>query len=159
MLRSMLLMVATITMLMPATALAQEREEIAREIRRMIIDQYAYGRENLKDLPDTIAEAGSVDFWSSGGLIQRLAADAAPSEYSVNTLVPKHIRVMLLPGDQSAVVQMYAEGSVGLKGAAVVSHYLARATIVLVKEGGTWKTRASHYSPVTGGSGTNQVAP
>ena len=28
---------------------------------------------------------------------------------------------------------------------------------VLVKEGGTWKIRASHWSPVSGGSGTTQT--
>jgi len=37
-----------------------------------------------------------------------------------------------------------------------VSHYLTRVTQVYVKEGGSWKIRASHWSPVSGGSGTSQ---
>ncbi len=33
-----------------------------------------------------------------------------------------------------------------------------RITEVYVKEGGKWKTRAAHYSPIAAGSGTNQTA-
>jgi hypothetical protein len=42
--------------------------------------------------------------------------------------------------------------------AAAVSHYLTRVTQVLVKEAGKWKIRSSHWSAITGGSGTSQAA-
>jgi ketosteroid isomerase-like protein len=44
------------------------------------------------------------------------------------------------------------------KGAPAVNHYLTRVTQVFVKEDGKWKIRASHWSPISGGSGTTQTS-
>ena len=37
-----------------------------------------------------------------------------------------------------------------------ISHYMTRVTQAYVKENGEWKVRASHWSPILGGTGTNQ---
>ena len=44
------------------------------------------------------------------------------------------------------------------KGAENNANYLTRAMQVYVKEGGTWKIRAAHWSPITGGKGTTETA-
>ena len=50
----------------------------------------------------------------------------------------------------------YNEGSMKPVNGAAVSHYLTRITQIFVKENDKWVVVASHYSPVTGGSGTSQ---
>jgi hypothetical protein len=35
---------------------------------------------------------------------------------------------------------------------------MTRVTEVYVNEGGKWKVRAAHYSPIAAGSGTKQTA-
>ena len=57
---------------------------------------------------------------------------------------------------QAAVAMYYTEGRFKAKGGAAVDNYLTRATQVYVKENGKWKVRAAHWSPIAGGSGTNQ---
>ncbi len=42
--------------------------------------------------------------------------------------------------------------------AAAVSNYRTRVTQVYVKEGGKWKVRAAHFSPIMGGAGTSQTS-
>jgi hypothetical protein len=61
-------------------------------------------------------------------------------------------------GDDSAVARYYVEGSYQDVGAAPVSNYFTWAMEVYVKEGGAWKVRAAHWSPVVGGRGTEQTA-
>ena len=57
-----------------------------------------------------------------------------------------------------AVAQYYVEGSYQEVGVPPVGHYFTRATEVYVRENGEWKVRAAHWSPVAGGSGTQQTA-
>jgi hypothetical protein len=66
--------------------------------------------------------------------------------------------VLELSPDQAAVAVFYAEGSLHPKGGAFVGRYLTRVTQVFVKEDGQWRIRSSHWSPLTGGAGTNQVS-
>ena len=78
-------------------------------------------------------------------------------EFEIFNLHPKHITVLQLVPDQAAVAIFYAEGSLHPKGGALVARYLTRVTQVFVKEHGQWRIRSSHWSPLVGGSGTNQV--
>lgn len=64
----------------------------------------------------------------------------------------------MLADDQVAVAQFYAEGTFQAKGQPQVPDYMTRVTQVFVKEDGEWKVRASHFSPIMGGSGTSQRA-
>ena len=71
---------------------------------------------------------------------------------------PKHIEVIVLVPGKAAVAMYYSEGSMKPKGAAAVSHYMTRVTQAFVKEDNKWKVRASHWSPIQGGSGTSQTS-
>lgn len=152
--------VATVTVLasvlLPGDVLAQGSVEDA--IRTTIEEWYAFGRENLQDMPGTYSGEGSVEFWSSGGLIQDVPADLPPQDYVFELRTPKHIRVTTL-GTNAAVVHMYVEGGFQVEGEDPVPNYFTRGMLVVVLEDGEWVTRAAHWSPVRGGAGTNQTAP
>jgi hypothetical protein len=140
--------------LAPAVCLA----DTAEEIRAEVVKSAAYVRENRKGQENTIAEAGAVEFWSSGGLMQRIPADAPVPTYEQFSLTPKHIEVITLVEGEAAVAMYYSEGAYHPTGAAAVSHYMTRVTEVYVKEDGRWKVRAAHYSPIAAGMGTSQTA-
>ena len=153
-----LVLVATILsslMLLPATAFGQAGVEEA--VRQTILDQYAFGRENLRDQAGTYSGDGSVEFWSSGGLLQQVPTDIQLREYVFNTLTPKHIMVIPLSAN-AAVVHMYVEGGYQNEGEQPVPNYLTRATLVMVLENGDWVSRAAHWSPIRGGTGTADTA-
>ncbi len=141
--------------LLPSAAIGQAGVEDA--VRQTIIDQYAFGREILRDMPGIYSQEGSVEFWSSGGLLQQIPTDLLLREYVFNTLTPKHIMVIPLSAN-SAVVHMYVEGGYQDEGQQPVPNYLTRATLVMVLEGGDWMTRAAHWSPIQGGTGTADTA-
>ncbi|GMR13103.1 MAG: hypothetical protein BMS9Abin29_1303 [Gemmatimonadota bacterium] len=140
---------------MPAAAVGQAGVEDA--VRQSIIDSYAFGRDNLMDEAGGYSKAGSAEFWSSGGLLQWVPADTPPLSYESNSLTPKHIKVIPL-ADGVALVHMYVEGAYHATGQAPVPNYLTRGTLVVVLEEGEWVTRAAHWSPIRGGTGTNQTA-
>ena len=132
--------------------------DTVEEVTATIKERMAYSNENLTDAPDTISKEGSYQFWSSGGLMQWVPADAALDEFEFQSITPKHIKVIELADGQAAVAMYYSEGGFQRKGSAPVTGYLTRVTEVYVKEDGVWKVRAAHWSPVAGGSGTNQNA-
>lgn len=151
-----LALLVAIGILGAGVALAQSTEE---EITEMLLENNAYIRENLMDAADTYSREGAVEFWSSGGLMQEVPPGGGPQRpWDHFNLDPKHIRVIELVPGQAAVAMYYSEGSMQPKGAAPVPHYFTRVTQVFVKEDGEWKIRASHWSPVSGGSGTSQTA-
>ena len=141
-----------------AGSFAHADEATEQEVIKSIMDGNAYAKKNLKDQDDAVSKDGSLEFWSSGGLLQEVEAGTEPDEYESVNIDAKHIRVITLVPGQIAVAQFYSEGSMDPKGSAAVSNYRTRATQVLVKEGGTWKVRAAHWSPIAGGSGTSQTA-
>lgn len=144
--------VAVVLAVVPTLAAA----DTAEEIKTVIQEQMAYANKNLKDAPDTVSEEGALQFWSSGGLMQWVPSDAPDTEYDFQSLTPKHVKVITLVEGQAAVAMYYTEGGFQAKGGQPVPNYLTRVTEVYVKEGGTWKVRAAHWSPIAGGSGTNQ---
>lgn len=154
--RAVSALVALFTLaILPAQVMGQS--EVGQEIRDLIRSDNEYVRENLRARPGTYAENGGLEFWSSGGLSQFVPSDAPPQEYEAFNLNPKHIRVISL-AEGVAMAMYYVEGSFQEKGQGPVDHYMTRASQVFVKEGGEWKIRASHWSPITGGSGTQQTA-
>lgn len=128
------------------------------DVRAAVIEGFERSNKDRKDF-DQASKDGVVAFWSSGGLMQHIGAGGNLSEYEFSNIRPKHIEVVVLDGGNSAIAMYYAEGSFQRKGAAPVSNYLTRVMQVWVNEGGTWKTRAAHWSQVIGGTGTNQTAP
>ena len=147
--------------LAPLAMLAQPTlvmADTADEVKAEIVNSNAYSRKNLKDMKNTISSEGALQFWSSGGLIQKVPADSPTSSYESFTLTPKHIKVITLEEGKSAVAMYYSEGSFHPSGSGPVPHYMTRVTEVYVKEGGKWKIRAAHFSPIAAGSGTKQTA-
>lgn len=152
-----LVLISVLIALAAQGPLLAQQDPQAAEVRQAIRDSYEYARTNLKDAPNPTSKDGSVGFWSSGGLIQYVPADTPAAEYVVNTLRPKHIRVIVL-ADGVAVANFYVEGAVHQKDGAPIPNYLTRVTQVMVKEDGAWKVRSDHFSAVIGGRGTDATA-
>ncbi len=142
---------------LPGQATAQGQNPVVQEIRQVINSSYEYTRENLEDEPGVIHSAGSVEFWSSGGLANSVPADAPSRTYESFNMFPKYIWVISLSEDV-AMAQFFVEGSYKETGKPPVENYFTRATQVFVRENGEWKVRAAHWSPVVGGTGTKQTA-
>jgi len=140
------------------SSLTYAQSATEKEVIQTIIDGNEYLRTNLKSRPDDYSQHGALEFWSSGGLVNEISPDGRPDEYDAANVQAKHIQVITLVEGQAAVAVFYSEGSMKPKGSPAVNHYLTRVTQVFVKEDGKWKIRASHWSPVTGGSGTSQAA-
>jgi hypothetical protein len=81
-----------------AQAASHEGGGVADEIKKMIREGNQYVRDNLKDQEGGISKDGSVQFWSSGGLMHKVAADAPAAEYEYFSITAKHIKVIELPG-------------------------------------------------------------
>lgn len=154
------ILLALAAMVLPGSAGASSHEDggVAAEIKAMIMEASQFTRKNLKDQEGGISKDGALHFWSSGGLMQRVAPDSEPVEYDFYANDPKHIKVIELPGGESAVAMYYSEGTFKEKGRDAVGHYMTRVLEVYVKEDGEWVNRAAHWSPVAGGSGTKQTA-
>jgi len=147
--------VALMSVLLVPTLAAAEGS-VEDEVRATVEAYYAHTREHLANPGDAISSDGSLQFWSSGGLMLTIDAQSTPVEYESFSLRPKHISILPL-ADGSAAAVYYAEGSMQPKGRPVVSHYLTRVLVVYVKEDGAWKIRAGHWSPLVGGAGTSQA--
>jgi hypothetical protein len=150
---------AVCTLASVGTARASSHEEggAAAEIKALIKAGNDFSRENLRDLEGGISADGSLQFWSSGGLMNWVAPDSPPSEYEHFSATAKHIKVIELPGGEAAVAMYYSEGSFQVKGSEPIDHYMTRVLQVYVKENGEWVVRAAHWSPVAAGSGTTQT--
>jgi hypothetical protein len=127
--------------------------DTADEVRKAILDANASTKQNLKG-QDQVSKSGSIEFWSSGGLMQEIPAGEPVEEFEKFNLTIKHLRVTTLVEGQAAVAHFYMEGSVKRKGLPAVGHYMTRAMQVWVKEGDSWKIRAAHWSPIAAGAGT-----
>ena len=138
-----------------STATAQTQTE--REVTQAIHRSNDYANENLTNADDYSMQ-GALEFWSSGGLMQEVPPGGRPGAFDAINVRAKHVRVIPLVEGEAAVALYYLEGSLTPEGAAPVGHYLARVSQVFVKEGGAWKIRSSHWSPITGGAGTSQTA-
>jgi len=147
---------SSLAVLVACSTLAFAESDTEKEVRETIIAGFDYSNKNLKSRPDGYSKDGALEFWSSGGLLQAIAPTGRPGEFEAINLQPKHIKVITLVEDQAAVAHYYSEGMLKPKGSPAVNHYLTRVTEVFVKEDGKWKTRSTHWSPVTGGGGTTQ---
>jgi hypothetical protein len=149
----------SIVVLALCAGIAGAQSATEREITQLILDGNEYSKKNLKDVADAASKAGSLEFWSSGGLLQQVPPGGSKvRDYDAISIDAKHIQVITLVEGQAAVAQYYSEGSMKPKGSPAVPHYLTRVTEVYVKEGGKWKVRAAHWSAITGGSGTSQTS-
>jgi hypothetical protein len=141
-----------------AGTLAQADTATEQEVKKTIIDSNDYTKKNLKAPAGDYSKEGAIEFWSSGGMMQEIDANGRPDEFESVNIDVKHIRVTTLVPGKVAMAHYYSEGSMKPKGSAAVSNYRTRVSQVYVKEDGKWKVRASHWSPIAGGSGTSQTA-
>jgi hypothetical protein len=128
----------------------------AEEVKKTIEDDFAYLNKNKRS-KNEYSKNGALEFWSSGGLLHKIDVSGRPETYDEVNLSPKHIEVIVLAPGKAAAAFYYSEGRLKPQGSAGVDHYLTRVSQTFVKEGGKWKTRSSHWSPVKGGSGTSQT--
>ena len=127
------------------------------EIKKQIMDNNKYFKKNKRGA-DEYSKLGALEFWSSGGLMQKVESNVRPELYDYANLDVKHIEVIVLVPNKAAVAMYYSEGSLKPKNSAAVGHYLTRVTRAYIKEDGQWKVRASHWSPIQGVSGTSQTS-
>ena len=127
------------------------------EVKKQIISSSEYLSKNKRSVNE-YSKSGGLEFWSSGGLMHEIDPNGRPETYDYVNVKPKHIEVIVLVPGKAAVAMYYSEGSMKPKGAAAVSHYMTRVTQAFVKEDNKWKVRASHWSPIQGGSGTSQTS-
>ena len=127
------------------------------EVKKQIISSSEYLSKNKRSVNE-YSKSGGLEFWSSGGLMHEIDPNGRPETYDYANVKPKHIEVIVLVPGKAAVAMYYSEGSMKPKGAVAVSHYMTRVTQAFVKEDNKWRVRASHWSPIQGGSGTSQTS-
>ena len=127
------------------------------DIKKQIFENNRYANEKNISASE-YSKYGALEFWSSGGLMHEIPAKGRPEIYDYMNIKYKNLEVIILEPKKAAVVMYYSEGSMKPKNAPAVNHYLTRVTQALVKESGEWKVRASHWSPIMGGSGTSQAS-
>lgn len=151
--KKIIMTLIVLSMAIPMTLMAGDKEEIIEQIMK----GNAYMNKNKKTMQE-YSTKGALEFWSSGGLIHKISPSGRPDYYDSVNMTIKHIEVIVLVPGKAAVAMYYSEGSMKPKGSPAVSHYMTRVTQAYVKEGDGWKIRASHWSPITGGSGTSQAS-
>lgn len=129
--------------------------DTSSEIRKLIADDIEYTEKNLSGRPGSVSDRGSLEFWSSGGLMQ--VAEPLAERFEVFQGAAKHIEVVVLVEGEAAVAQFYQEAVMQPVGLPLVTDYRTRVTQVFKKEEGQWKIVAAHYSPLRGGSGTPET--
>ena len=127
------------------------------EIKKQIMDNNEYSNKNNRSINE-YSKNGALEYWSSGGLIQEIDPDGRPEVYDYFNIKVKHIEVVVWVPKKAAVAMYYSEGSMKPKNSPAVNHYLTRVTQAYVNENSKWKVRASHWSPIQGGSGTSQTS-
>jgi len=147
-----------IGLLIIATTYTQTAVANEQEIKNTIVNDNAYVKKHLKVPAGTYSSKGAKEFWSSGGLIQNVRADGRLEEYDSFNIDIKHIQITILEPNKIALAHYYSEGSMTPKGSPAVKNYRTRVSQVYTKEAGKWKVRSSHWSAITGGSGTSQTA-
>ncbi|MAX17967.1 MAG: hypothetical protein CMH73_07330 [Nitrospina sp.] len=131
--------------------------DTASEVRQVVLDQVAHMNQELTQDPMRLSKDGSIEFFSSGGLLTYLDRTSGGNTFEMFEGSIKHIEVVVLVEGQAAVAHFYQEAMMQPTGLPAVPNYRTRVTQVFVKEDGDWKIRAAHWSPLMGGAGTSQT--
>ena len=148
-----------ITALFVAFALLSStvKADTADEVRQVILNNMAHMNQALNQDPMRISKLGSKEFFSSGGLLNHIDRTSKGNSFDVFEGSRKHIEVLVLVEGKAAVAHFYQEAVMKPKERPAVPNYRTRVTQVYVKENGSWKIRAGHWSPLMGGAGTSQT--
>ena len=131
--------------------------DTASEVRQVVLDQVAHMNQELTQDPMRLSKDGSIEFFSSGGLLTYLDRTSGGNTFEMFEGSIKHIEVVVLVEGQAAVAHFYQEAMMQPTGLPAVPNYRTRVTQVFDKEEGDWKIRAAHWSPLMGGAGTSQT--
>ena len=131
--------------------------DTASEVRQVVLDQIAHMNQELTQDPMRLSKDGSIEFFSSGGLLTYLDRTSGGNTFEMFEGSIKHIEVVVLVEGQAAVAHFYQEAMMKPTGLPAVPNYRTRVTQIFVKEEGDWKIRAAHWSPLMGGAGTSQT--
>jgi hypothetical protein len=131
--------------------------DTASEVRQVVLDQVAHMNQELTQDPMRLSKDGSIEFFSSGGLLTYLDRTSGGNTFEMFEGSIKHIEVVVLVEGQAAVAHFYQEAMMQPTGLPAVPNYRTRVTQIFVKEEGDWKIRAAHWSPLMGGAGTSQT--
>jgi len=131
--------------------------DTASEVRQVVLDQIAHMNQELNQDPMRLSKDGSIEFFSSGGLLTYLDRTSGGNTFEMFEGSIKHIEVVVLVEGQAAVAHFYQEAMMKPTGLPAVPNYRTRVTQIFVKEEGDWKIRAAHWSPLMGGAGTSQT--
>ena len=103
------------------------------------------------------SKSGTYGTNSDGSFHKPLVIQTAEGWASSNQggVINVHYPEAIQLSDDVVFVRFYYEGVIETAGNS--KPYRTRVTMNWVKEGGKWKTRSSHWSPVKGGSGTSQT--
>ena len=143
----------SLTVFFSSVLLAGDKEDLIKQI--MASNDYV--NKNKTNMSE-YSKDGAMEFWSSGGLLHEVGPGGRSDEYESFNMSIKHVEVLMLVPKKAAVAMYYSEGSMTPKGSKPVSHYMTRVTQAFVKENGEWRIRASHWSPIMGGTGTSQTS-
>ena len=72
------------------------------DIKQQIMDNNEYFRKNKRGA-DEYSNLGALEFWSSGGLMQKVESNVRPELYDYANLDVKHIEVIVLVPKKAAV--------------------------------------------------------
>ena len=143
----------SLTVFFSSVLLAGDKEDLIKQI--MASNDYV--NKNKTNMSE-YSKDGALEFWSSGGLLHEGGPGGRSDEYESFNMSIKHVEVLILVPKKAAVAMYYSEGSMTPKGSKPVGHYMTRVTQAFVKANGEWRIRASHWSPIMGGTGTSQTA-
>ena len=73
--------VLVVGLLTITVATAQADSATEQEIKNFIMNGNAYIKQNLIGQEETLSAEGSLEFWSSGGLLHKMSADLPPQEF------------------------------------------------------------------------------
>ena len=133
------------------------KADTAEEVRQVILNNMAHMNQALNQDPMRVSKLGSKEFFSSGGLLNHIDRTSKGNSFDVFEGSRKHIEVLVLVEGKAAVAHFYQEAVMKPKERPAVPNYRTRVTQVYVKENGSWKIRAGHWSPLMGGAGTSQT--
>jgi len=130
--------------------------EMSRAIEDRIEYVFRYWRNKHRGLAGT---NGLHVFNSNGGMLAH-NSPVQVVEFPVSTVQPRDVHVVPLVDGEAAVAFYYAEGSLQVKGGALVPNYRTRVSQTFVKEFGRWHCKTEHWSKLAGAQGVQpaQVA-
>ena len=130
--------------------------EMAQKLKQRIDFVFGYWRKKNRGLAGA---NGTHVFNSNGGMLAHVSPIQAV-EFPVSTVRPRDIHIIPLVDGEAAVAVYYAEGSLQVKGGALVPNYRTRVTQTFVKEFGRWHCKTEHWSKLAGAEGvkSNRVA-